>query len=1222
MRIGYVLNDFPPLSETFIRREVLALCRAGETVFVYTHYRHRDPLVSEPRHERLTVRQVPFRFDPRMLASAARQDSVEHLHASLMVDAQLAAFAAARELSVPFTITAYSGHTVFTASPSLYQELSHHDLCGGIVVEDPFMRDWVVERLGADPQKVEQIANSLDLDDYRLPGTRPARSFVRILSIARFIEKKGLVHLVEAFRKLESRIPEVELWLIGSGPEEDRLRAAAGDSRSIHFLGLQPEAKCREAYQESDIFCLPCVRAADGDADGIPTTVFEAMAYELPVVVSDLLSAPYYVRNECEGLLAQPGDSEGLAGLLERLCRDEALRRRMGQLGRRRVEELNDLSKNVGLLRDLFRRTRARRWQQCLDQLTDWRRQCTTDRLAYHDTRKQHAVDYFQPAGGRMLEVGCGGGSLRLHLPPGVSYFGCDPLPQFPACRQFPFVHCGAEQLPFHSECFDSVVLYSVLSYLMDAEAALAEAARVLKPGGRLLLSECVNDPNPLHLNHHTEAWVREQVSARFRLLDLRGDGEMRILAMAEKPAPATTPAAAAHQEPRPLVSVAITAYNRERFVAGCIESVLRQTYSPLEIVVVDDGSTDGTPGVLEQYADRVRIFRHERNLGVAAAKNRALRMTSESARYVALLDSDDYFHPEFVERSVACLERNSEEGVVYVNEVVIDEWDRELWRRVDDGAWSADEWLRTRNLRGDGWMGRRDLVMRTELHDESMPMDVDYDLFYQLLEITRFQHVPEPLLYVQHHPQQLTRDAMTIARCHAANLVKYGYSAEYAYLRAVRNPEWIPAIEEGVALGKRMRAARERRKRRAAAGGAEALAIEGGKPVREQFLVFGAPSLGQEEIDEVTATLRSGWIGSGPRAARFEQEFAAYVGAEHAVSLNSCTAGLFLSLVTLGIGPGDEVITTPLTFAATVNVIEHVGARPVFADIDSETLNIDPQSVERAITPRTRAILAVHFGGLPCDLDALEAVARPRGIPMVEDAAHAVGARYGGRMIGGGRNAAVFSFYGNKNLTTAEGGMITTPDAALAERIRIRRMHGQSSGAWEHFADRSLAPAELVAAGYKFNMPDFAAALGLPQLRKQESLLRVRQEHARRYDEALRDLPLRVQARPAADDAANRHSLHLYVIALEEGRWRASRDRVVETLRAENIGATVHYPLVHLARYYREKYGFAEGLLPVAEQTASRLLTLPLSPSMSALDAEDVIEALHKVAARYAANL
>lgn len=632
MRIGYVLADFPPLSETFIRREVLALCSAGEEVFVYTNRHHTDPLVPQPAHPRLAVRNIPFLGNVQPLVAAARKDGVDHLHGSLMFNAQQAAFAAARELGLPFSITAYSGYSVFTASGPIYRDLSASPLCGGVVVEDDFMRSWAVDHLGVDPGKIEVIANGFDLADYRPPaGGRAERERPRILSIARFVEKKGLIHLLAAFRTLRFR-RAAELVIIGRGPEEDKLHRAAATLPDVHFLGAQPEAQCKKAYAEADIFCLPCVRAADGDADGIPTTVLEAMACGLPVVVSNLLSAPSYVRNEQEGLLAEPGDAEGLAVCLERLCADGSLRRRLGDNARRRVEELCDVQRNANRLRDLFARSQS-------------------------------------------LRPGRSGKAPRI-----------EPVPQ------------------------------------------------------------------------------------------------------------------------GPLVSICITTYNRERFIGECIDSALAQTWRPLEVVVADDGSTDATHAVLARYNGNVRVHRHETNRGIAAAKNLALRSSSERSRYVAILDSDDTFKPEFVERCVRFLETHPDFGLVYANEIVVNEAGRELYRRRDADPWNTEQWLRTCHMKADTWLARRDIVLATDLHDERMPMDEDYDLFYQLLERTRFGHLAEPLVTIRRHGGQLTADMRTLALCHAANLVKYGYSPEYAYLRARRNPEWIPAIQEGIALGQRLR--------------------------------------------------------------------------------------------------------------------------------------------------------------------------------------------------------------------------------------------------------------------------------------------------------------------------------------------------------------------------------------------------------------------------------
>jgi dTDP-4-amino-4,6-dideoxygalactose transaminase len=309
-------------------------------------------------------------------------------------------------------------------------------------------------------------------------------------------------------------------------------------------------------------------------------------------------------------------------------------------------------------------------------------------------------------------------------------------------------------------------------------------------------------------------------------------------------------------------------------------------------------------------------------------------------------------------------------------------------------------------------------------------------------------------------------------------------------------------------------------------------------------------------------------------------------------------------------------VITTPLTFAATVNVIEHVGARPVLADIDPQTLNISPAQVERSVTPRTRAIIPVHFGGLASETDALQAIAAKHNLSIIEDAAHAVGTRREGRHAGAlGR---VASFYANKNLTTAEGGMVTTDDETLAERIRILSLHGLSRDAWKRFATRRLMKSDIVMPGYKFNMPDLAAAIGLQQLRKQEMFMEIREQHARKYTEAFANLPVRFQPRPI-DVEQNRHSLHLYLLVLEAGRWRVNRDDIIEALLKENIGAALHYRAIHTHPFYREKYGYQPEDYPHAYQVGEHILSLPLTPGMSDADVQDVIKAVRKIARAYA---
>ncbi len=394
-------------------------------------------------------------------------------------------------------------------------------------------------------------------------------------------------------------------------------------------------------------------------------------------------------------------------------------------------------------------------------------------------------------------------------------------------------------------------------------------------------------------------------------------------------------------------------------------------------------------------------------------------------------------------------------------------------------------------------------------------------------------------------------------------------------------------------------------------------LAIDGGKPVRDSFLVFGKPCLGEEEEREVLDTLRSGWIGTGPKALRFEQMFAEYVGCKYALAVNSCTAALHLSLVAAGIKPGDEVITSPLTFAATANVAVHAGARPVFADIDPTTLNIAPANIERAITGRTRAVTVVHFGGLPCQMAEITEIARRHNLVLIEDAAHAVGSRYNGRLIGGLGNLACFSFYANKNLTTGEGGMITTEDDEQADKIAVYRLHGLSRHAWQRYASRRLMLSDAMVPGYKYNMPDLLASLGIHQLRRVEDGLVIRERYAGMYDAAFSQLSgVRLQPRPA--DGLNRHGLHLYVLVLDPKQFRASRNQIIDALLAENIGAALHYRALHMHPYYRDTFGYRPEDFPSAASVGESILSLPLTPYMTEQDAADVIEAVHKVLAAY----
>jgi len=371
--------------------------------------------------------------------------------------------------------------------------------------------------------------------------------------------------------------------------------------------------------------------------------------------------------------------------------------------------------------------------------------------------------------------------------------------------------------------------------------------------------------------------------------------------------------------------------------------------------------------------------------------------------------------------------------------------------------------------------------------------------------------------------------------------------------------------------------------------------------------LPFSPPLIGEEEISEVVDTLRSDWITTGPKTKRFEKEFAAYLDAPGALALNSCTAGLHTALATLGIGPGDEVITTPMTFAASVNVIEHVGARPILVDVEPDTLNIDPALVAAAITPQTRAVLPVHFAGHPADLDPIAELATTHRLAVIEDAAHALPARYRNRPIGAGGNPAAFSFYATKNLTTAEGGMLTG-DAEFLDRARVVSLHGMSRDAWKRYERGGSWFYEVVVPGFKYNMTDIQAALGLWQLRKLAGFQERRRAVVRMYDEAFGsesalELPAR---RPEVE-----HAWHLYVLRLRPGALRIHRDEFIEELRQRNIGSSVHFIPIHIHPYYRDKYHYQPDSFPVAYGNYQRMLSLPLNPRLADGDVHDVIDAV-----------
>ena len=631
MHIGFVLRNFPPLSETFIRREIQGLLEFGHRVTVFACHLAKDPRVSFAP-EGLEARRVNFLKSPRDLTTAVRKTDVQHLHSSLELTAHEATWRCAVELGLPFSLMVYGGHSLFTCTDSgFYGHITASRECVALGVEDPFMKDWVVDRLSADPAKAHLQPNSLFLDLYPSRIDFPLDAPPIILSIARFVPKKGLDVLIRGFSAMADT--RAELHLIGYGPEEPRLRALAADNPRIRFLGAKTEEETQLAYREASIFALPCIRHHDGDADGIPTVVLEAMASGLPVVVSDLMSASYYVGHGQQGLLTPEGDETAVRDALDWLCEDSARRSKLGRSGRRRVRKLCDIRRNM--------------------------------------------------------------------------------------------------------KRFDEL--------LQAGHARLARSA---------------------------------------------GRESLRPSRVAPQPA---------------LVTIAITTWNRAAWVREAVASALEQTHPRVEVVVVDDGSTDATGRVLAGFGDRIRVRRHDRRGGIAAAKNAALRMASTGSDFVAVLDSDARFHPRMVERCVAFLNDHPELGLVYVDEMLIDGSGRSRGRRGSLHPWDVDRWLETRNLRGDTWLARYHHVMDTRLHEESLSHDVDYDLFYQLLERTRFGHLEEALVFYRVHSRQSGRQELDVARCHAANLVRYGYPIRHAYDRARGRPEWIPAIEEGIEFGKRL---------------------------------------------------------------------------------------------------------------------------------------------------------------------------------------------------------------------------------------------------------------------------------------------------------------------------------------------------------------------------------------------------------------------------------
>lgn len=379
----------------------------------------------------------------------------------------------------------------------------------------------------------------------------------------------------------------------------------------------------------------------------------------------------------------------------------------------------------------------------------------------------------------------------------------------------------------------------------------------------------------------------------------------------------------------------------------------------------------------------------------------------------------------------------------------------------------------------------------------------------------------------------------------------------------------------------------------------------------RESFLVFGAPLIGEAEKEEVLRTLEGGWIGTGPKVAQFQRAFAEYKGAPHVAALSSCTAALHLSLKVAGIKPGDEVITTPMTFCSTVNAIIHAGGTPVLADVDPNTMNLDPVAVRERLSPRTRAIVPVHFAGRPCDMDGLRAVLGNTDVKIIEDCAHAIETEYHGRKAGTIGDFGCFSFYTTKNVVTAEGGMVIATNSEDIDRVKVLALHGMSKDAWARYSDSGFKHYRVVECGFKYNMTDLAASLGIHQLRQVETNWQRRRELWQCYNEAFAALPVQLPAKLEPD---TRHAYHLYTILIDDSRAGITRDDFLDGMTQQKIGAGVHYLSIPEHPYYAETFGWRPEDYPHAMRLGRQTVSLPLSAKLSDQDAADVVSGVRRV--------
>lgn len=387
--------------------------------------------------------------------------------------------------------------------------------------------------------------------------------------------------------------------------------------------------------------------------------------------------------------------------------------------------------------------------------------------------------------------------------------------------------------------------------------------------------------------------------------------------------------------------------------------------------------------------------------------------------------------------------------------------------------------------------------------------------------------------------------------------------------------------------------------------------AAEGGTPVRSTFLIYGSPRIEEPEIREILDTLKSGWLGTGKKTHLFENMFKKHTGSKHALGLNSCTAALHLACVVSGLRSGDEVITTPMTFCATANVIIHVGATPVFVDVEKESMNIDPDQIEAHITDNTRAILIVHFAGRSCSMDKIMKIVKKHDLMLIEDCAHAIETSWNGKPVGTFGNFGCFSFYVTKNVVTGEGGMLVTDNDEQGERARILSLHGMSKDAYKRFSESGYKHYSVEYAGFKYNMTDMQASLGIPQLERLNINWERRQEIWNQYNDAFQDLPC---ITPSPVKSGTKHAFHLYTLLLNLDRLRVNRDTILDALAKENIGVGVHYLALHLQQFYRHTYNYHEGQFPIAEWISERTISIPLSPALSDEDVGDVIRAVRKV--------